>query len=185
MFVLKTGLALAMTLGVGITIPGREATNSRRQHGRVSNEAGAPKLKLDIMRWRAADGDPAGEEGRYKAGDKIILRIQLTNISDEKLAVSVSDKYSENRPELVKGGRLVPYRKETLKLLEKRDKNLEFSRRDFVNLRPAETKEIGAVNLNDWYAPLDSGVYQLTIKYRSFAGTPWVASAPVSFEVVP
>jgi len=185
MLVLKMGVVLATALGIVITIPGREATNSLRQHSRVSNEVDVPKLKLDIMRRRAADGDLSGEEDRYKTSDKIILHVQITNISNEKLTVPVLDKYHQNRPELTKEGQLVPYRKETLKLLDKRDKNLEFGRRDYVNLQPAETKEIETVNLNDWYDPLESGVYQLTIKYRFFAGTPWVTSAPITFEVVP
>lgn len=185
MLVLKAGAISAMVLAVMIAIAGQEGTNPSRGQSTVPNDADVPKFKLDIMRKQAAETGVGEGEDSYKAGENITFHIMITNISNENLAVPILDNYYQNRLELMKGGRLVPYRKGIVKVLDKRDNNLEFSRRDYLNLQPGETREIEPIALSDWYDPLESGVYQLTIKHRFFGGGPWVASPPMTFEVVP
>lgn len=185
MLVLKAGAISAMVLAVMIAIAGQEGTNSPRGQSTVSNDADLPKFKLDIMRKQAAEASVAEGEDSYKASQKITFHIMITNSSNENLTIPILDNYYQNRLELMKGGRLVPYRKGIVKVLDKRDSNLEFSRRDYINLQPGETREIEPITLSDWYDPLESGVYQLTIKHRLLGGGPWVASPPITFEVVP
>ena len=121
---------------------------------------------------------------RYRMGDDVLLDLSLTNTTDEPLGTSTWDQFLQEKPELVKDGKAVPYRK---------DKDMSFEARLKVSaLRdrqtgawPQETRKLRTINLLDWYGSLEPGSYQLTIGHRFWLKGKPIKSNTVTFEIVP
>jgi hypothetical protein len=112
--------------------------------------------------------------------------VMVTNNSSSQIRDLVLDTYYQNRPTLYRNGELIPYRKETAKLVGEKDSDPVFvSIRGGALLEPATTTEIEELNLADWYEPLASGVYKLTNRHRFQINGSWtVDSQPLLFKVV-
>lgn len=96
------------------------------------------------------------------------------------------DTYYQNRPQLYKNGELIPYRRETAKLVESKDRDpvTIISIRGFM-LEPATTEELDALKLTDWYGPLLPGSYKLINRHRFAISGSWSAeSEELIFEVL-
>jgi hypothetical protein len=120
----------------------------------------------------------------YKEGDRIYFRLLITNNSIEKVSFARVDFYQEQRPDLSRDGDPVPYRKRISELLVQKDRDIMGRRVSEVTLQAGETTE-EFIDLADWYEPLQSGHYQLTLRRRFIWGGDWIESPAITFEVEP
>jgi hypothetical protein len=127
----------------------------------------------------SSDGQP------YRFGSGVNLRVDAVNESDQPIRVNVIDSYYGNRPQLWKDGKLVPYLKETAKLIESKDATprlVEVVPDFFID--PKSYHPLG-LGLKYWYGPLSPGLYRLIDRRRFEIDGPWTAdSAELLFEVV-
>jgi hypothetical protein len=123
----------------------------------------------------------------YRVGQAVKVKVIAKNESSEQITVPVTHSFHQNRPNLVRNGKLVEYKPEIAKLLRAREEEVDMvglGRRDFIKVPPYSSVTIIVINLNDWYGSLDPGSYELTNRYRLKVGGPWSAdSKPVRFEV--
>lgn len=120
-------------------------------------------------------------QGTFKIGARARFRILATNVSTETIAVRVMGPYDETRPELRVDEQLVKYL-DRVNVLIGRENNLANGISvTFIHLLPSETKQIGMVDLSDWYKPLSVGTYGLIVKQR-FRGD-WIQSPSLVFEI--
>ncbi|MDX6710049.1 MAG: hypothetical protein QOH96_1065 [Blastocatellia bacterium] len=122
----------------------------------------------------------------FKAGDKFIFDLVVTNISYLPVRVMIFDTDVQNRPQLLMGGQVLSYREEIEKILKAGgDGYGEMLRMDSIVLAPNESRKAETVILNDWYNSLEPGHYQLTVQHRFDEGDNWIASPSCVFEVLP
>ena len=104
--------------------------------------------------------------------------------ADEALGTYTWDQFLQEKPELVKDGKSVPYRK---------DKEVSFegiSRKAALDPRstgawPQETRKIRTLNLLDWYGSLEPGTYEAIIGHRFWVKGKPIKSNTVTFEIIP
>jgi len=122
----------------------------------------------------------------FKAGDKFIFDLVVTNISHVPVRVMIFDTYVQNRPQLLMGGQVLSYREEIEKVVKASEHGTgEMLRLANIVLAPNESGSAETVILNDWYHPLEPGHYQLTVQHRFDEGDKWIATPSYSFEVFP
>jgi hypothetical protein len=123
----------------------------------------------------------------YRLGYNDGLSVELINDSDQRVPVSVIDKYYGHRPQLTKDGKVIPYTDEVAKLVESKEKDTRLV--EVVNvffLDPKTKSRLDGFSLKQWYGPLAPGVYHLTYRRRFEIGGPWtIDSAELVFELMP
>lgn len=121
----------------------------------------------------------------YRVCNKPLVKMLVTNNSSSQIRVLMFDTYYQNRPQLYKDGKLIPYRRDTAKLVESKDRDpVTISIRGFI-LEPAATEELDALKLTDWYEPLLRGSYKLINRHRFAISGPWsINSEELPFEVL-
>ncbi|SRR6266571_4314388 len=141
-----------------------------------------PLITLELVK-----DDPVKPNNVYRLGQKISVRVIAKNESAEQMTVPVTNIFRQNRLELWKNGKLIPYKPQIAKNLrigEAEADMVGISRRDFIKLMPYSSATIIALSLDDWYGSLALGSYQLTNRYRLVIGGTWSAdSKPIGFEV--
>lgn len=142
---------------------------------------------VEPLRARPATPPSDGPPYRYRAGSQIIFDLTAKNNTTEPLSVSQLRPLTRFRPELFKGGELVPYRRavrETIERIEQTPVSIELSGR-YRSIEPGAAQVVGEVELKDWYEPLTPGEYRLKGKHRLYEGGQWLELPEVSFRVVP
>jgi hypothetical protein len=129
--------------------------------------------------------DPKDLSKPFKMGDNIFFRLIMTNNSSEPITLRFTNPYYQNRPELLRDGQKVQYRKRVAEIVEAVDKEVEFSKVSQVDVKPSEPTYVDILNLNDWYDALPPGKYQLTDRFRFVVGGDWLECPSVSFSVEP
>jgi hypothetical protein len=125
------------------------------------------------------EGEPVVRES-YKAGEKVQVKITMTNTATETRNVPKGEDYS--RPRLSRDGVEVAYRKEVSERIKKQEK-LGYTRvTGFLFLKPNEPQS-DIIDLNYWYEPLKPGHYQLSLQRTFFKQR--AESNAVFFEVLP
>ncbi|HEX7722504.1 MAG TPA: hypothetical protein VF397_10125 [Pyrinomonadaceae bacterium] len=123
----------------------------------------------------------------YRLGYNDGVAVDLVNDSDQRVPVSVVDKYYGHRPQLTKDGKVIPYSDEVAKLIESKEKDTRLV--EVVNvffLDPKTKSRLDGFSLKQWYGPLAPGTYHLTYRRRFEIGGPWTKdSAEFVFEIVP
>lgn len=56
---------------------------------------------------------------------------------------------------------------------------------EVYHLEPNKQREIGIIDLDNWYESLEPGHYELSTRRRFVHGGKWVDSSSITFEVVP
>ncbi len=127
---------------------------------------------------------PQDEVKEFKVGEPIGFKLLMLNTSGEVVTLTFTDEYDQNRPQLYKDGVLVPYRKQTARAVESKDKRPMVLRAIPVDI---ENNAFASayIRFRDWYEPLPEGEYQLTIRRRFVWGGEWLESPPVRFRVRP
>jgi hypothetical protein len=125
------------------------------------------------------------KDGTYELGRDVFIRLFVVNNSDQRVKVSVVDRYYGTRPQLFNGGVLIPYRQEAESLIKSKEENPRFVElaNDFF-LDPGTRSGLLYVKLNDWYGPLRPGSYRIINRQRFEIDGPWTAaSGPMLFQV--
>lgn len=120
------------------------------------------------------------ERGQYRIGEQVQVKVVMTNTSTKTLNVPKGEDYY--RPQLFRDGQLMSYRKEVSERIEKLGKGTGSRITGFFFLKPNEP-QVGTIDLNYWYEPLEAGRYQLSLERIFFKQK--VESNVVSFEVLP
>ncbi|MDX6404749.1 MAG: hypothetical protein QOH70_2204 [Blastocatellia bacterium] len=139
-------------------------------------------ISLDIPRDELLS-EPG--EKPYRVGHKLYVKVKVRNDSDQQVKLRVVDPYYQNRPQLFKNGKLMPYRTKIAELIRSKDADPQFvSLRHSTFLMPYSSVDLRELDLNDWYGPLEPGSYRLMNRCRLNIHGPWTAdSAPVFFQV--
>jgi hypothetical protein len=145
-----------------------------------------PKLTITID---LAEADLLSKPDEpYRVRPDVHINVTAKNESSERLNIIVTNPYVQNRPRLMRSGKLVPYLAEVNKLVRAKETSPDWvrtGRTDYIALQAYQSAKIDFLDLRDWYGPLTAGSYQLTNRWRSRAGAPWSnESRAVSFEVV-
>ena len=142
---------------------------------------------------------PATTQTRYKEGEAISAVIWMTNMGDEPACVCSSSPLYQNKPQLLKNGKPVPYiagRSEWLeKYWDSYEPCMDVTRpSEFYELKPHVPTKVDWFVISEgkqrsgnikWYDTLGVGHYQLTLtrKLDCCAG-PEVKSEPFTFDIV-
>lgn len=134
-----------------------------------------------------SEAETPGKGKPYKVGKNLRFKVLATNNSDVIVRAYVVDTYYQNRPELYREKKALPYRERIAQLIRAKDADPEFVRTgSTVLLQPATTTLLEELNLEDWYGPLEPGLYRLVNKYRLDVNASWTEdSKQLLFEVVP
>lgn len=150
-----------------------------------------PTAIPETVRIKLAPGglQPQIDGKPYRLGNEVKVTVFVVNDSNLRLKVNVIDSYYGNRLQLFKDGILVPYREETARLIDTKDKNprtVDFASASGLFVDSKTTSGLQEINLKDWYGPLQPGSYRLIDRRRFEIDGPWTAdSAELSFEVTP
>lgn len=142
-------------------------------------------IALDMVR-----DDSMKPNEPYRMGQQVRVRVIARNESAEQVTFALINVYAQNRLELFRNGKLVPYKPQIAKILDKR-KDAEsdiigVGRKDFIRVGPYSSATLEIINLSNWYDSLEPGSYQLTNRFRPQIGGPWSKdSKAVVFEVAP
>lgn len=141
-------------------------------------------ITLDIPESELGDKP---REKPYRLTNKVYVRVVVKNDSDQNIRIKVVDRYYQNRPQLFRDEKLVPYRSGLAESLQRQEKYPEFVYvKQGVSLGPYSSSDLTDLRLNDWYGDLEPGSYRLISRYRLDVRGPWTAdSEPLLFEVVP
>ena len=153
------------------------------------------KIKITI----ATGGEPYGPaKNTFRRGERVPLVITMTNTGSEPVYVCGSDTIYQDRPQLIKDGKVIPYMpfRQSGMLAAERDKTCdELNLPEQILLRPNEPTVVdwfvlvkGATSLydNGWYDPLPAGKYTLSNRRRlSSCDGPLSPTNTISFVVVP
>lgn len=156
--------------------------NAKVLNGLVS--ANLISIRLDIPPEERVNQP---DEKPYRVSNGFYLKVTIKNDSDQTIKVRVVDRFYQHRPELVRDGKLVPYRGGLSDMLKKQEADPGFvSLRNVFSVAPYSSEELTEIDLHDWYGDLEPGMYRLIDRYRLDVRGPWTPdSVPLSFEVVP
>jgi hypothetical protein len=168
-----------------------QQSNTSRERGQISGN----QIKISI----ATGGEPyPAAKDTYRVGERIPVVITLTNTGSEPVYVCETGTLYQDRPQLLKDGKPVPYLsfQQSAMQAAERDKTCdEDNLPQQILLRPNETTAVdwfilskGATSLNDvaWYDPLQPGKYTLSNRRRlSCCDGELMGTNTINFEVVP
>lgn len=141
---------------------------------------------VSIPRDFSKEGEPTDTPAPYRQGDWIDFQLMISHSFSEPLLIwQELDPYYNLRPELIKDGDLVPYKKETQENVDRKERELPNGSAAPSRLPPGREYEWQRVDLEDWYKPLGPGRYQLTVRRRFTWDGDWLQSSPVIFDVLP
>lgn len=154
--------------------------NAKSLQGLVSSNLIVISLSLPETQLLNKPDEP------YRVSNKISVKVTVRNNSDQTIRVRRVDGFYQNRPQLFRNGKLLPYRGNLESDLRQQEGNPEFvSLRHVVRVSPFASENLTKIDLNDWYGELVPGSYKLINRYRLDVRGPWTAdSAPLSFQVV-
>jgi hypothetical protein len=118
----------------------------------------------------------------FKAGEPIVFRLLIKNISPEGKAILTAGTYKHNRPRLFLDGELLPYRGDVAELVRSED-SFYYPKSKFAPLGPQAT-QAEIIDLGAWYGPLKPGSYKLVVRHRFIWGGRWLEPPPLTFNVV-
>jgi hypothetical protein len=170
-------------LWVGLIPSGSQsALLANQDQDKSTRESTGVTIKLVPI---GVDAPPEGKP--YQIGKNVYLRVFVTNNSDAIIRAIVVDTYYQNRPRLYKDGKLVPYRAKVAELVRSKDASPHFVRLGSLFLmQPTTRTDLQKLDLDDWYEPLEPGLYRLINRCRFEVRGHWsVDSEELLFEVLP
>ncbi|HZE71544.1 MAG TPA: hypothetical protein VE135_18725 [Pyrinomonadaceae bacterium] len=169
--------------------------HSQAQTAEKASPAPESVVKITIATVGSFFGPPTDH---YRAGDRIIIAITMTNTSTAPLEACISSELYQDLPKLTKSGELVPYMQwQSYERLNAQRNNTceDEDLPETVVLKPNESRLTDwfvlvdsreATGAEAWYDALPPGQYQLSIQRRlGCCHGPMVQSNKIAFEVVP
>jgi hypothetical protein len=164
--------------------------SSVRQAGATAAPASADQIEVTIATGGGLHGPVRSQ---FKVGEDIPVVISMTNTGDKPTKYCLSTAVIQNRPQLVKDGRLIPYLTNLPELVDnenatQRCENSAF--RKFYVLKPKQKRVVDWITISQrslvWYEVLSPGHYELILMRRiECCRGPFVESNKVTFDVVP
>ena len=182
------GVVILIAFAVAAVAQSPATTNKRA----LTPEESA--IKVTIATTGGFLGPPAT---RFKVGEQIPVTITMTNTSKEAVYTCISSDLYQDRPQLTRDGKLVPYMNwQSYETVNARHTHMceQENLPEPVLLRPNEPRVADWFVLvadtsggaDAWYDTLPVGKYELTIQRRlACCDGPLVESNKISFEVVP
>lgn len=176
----------ADTQGGAVNAP-QQANNGQPQDGQdAEKDKVKPKPKRPIGLTIITKGSNYEPKSRYKVGDKVLIEVTMTNTATEPLEVSIGNSSFQDRPRMRKDGKPVLYRRGLPDVLREKDKRPgQFGSTIFYKLEPNVPTVVHRFLLEDWYAQLEPGQYELTLRHRFWGKEVPAESDTVTFEVTP
>ncbi len=169
------GLSL---IGISFMLPNLQGKN-------VAEQASSQDVSEVRLRMVPINVQPGPKHEPSHVCNKPLFKTLVTNNSNSQIWVLILDPYYQNRPQLYRDGKLVPYRADIAKLLESKERDPHPISIHGGTLNPAATEELVALRLIDWYEPLPPGSYKLINRYRFAIGGAWTKdSEALLFELL-
>jgi hypothetical protein len=186
---------IVLVLGAAIAFFPARNLNATQQPSTQSQPAQESKIQVRITTGGGLFGPPTN---RYRVGDRVPVSITMSNNSDQPMEICDSDTIYQDRPKLLKDGKVVPYLIGQTQILNTTQRDGTCFRLDVpepIILKPRETRVVDWFVLADgnephgdltWYEPLAAGKYQLSIERRlGCCDGPMFQSNQFNFEVTP
>jgi len=176
----------------GTVEPG--VANPTQEEGIAANKRRFEQLKhptFITLRLASRRRDSPPEESSttpspYLVGDLISFQMFITqSLFEELMLGNYMSPYREYRPELYKDGAPLSYTKEAQDRVDIAERQTPSGSVMMVQLMSGREVKWTDINVNDWYGPLGTGRYQLTIRKRFAPDGDWAESNPVTFDVTP
>jgi hypothetical protein len=167
-----------LTMLTGVTQSDRSncgPMNATQQSNGANGQTNGNQIKISI----ATGGGPyEPAKDTYRVGERIPVVITMTNTGSEPVYVCESGALYQDRPQLLKDGKPVPYMSFQQSSIEMADKDKTCDQANLpqqILLKPNEPAVVdwfvvskGATSFNDvaWYEPLQPGKYTLSDKRR-------------------
>jgi hypothetical protein len=185
-----TGVAHAVRL-VCFPMGLAQQSNTSRECGQINGH----QIKISI----ATGGVPyPPAKATYRVGERIPVVITMTNTGSEPVYVCETGTLYQDRPQLLKDGKPVPYlsfQQSAIKAAEVDKTCDDVNLPQKILLRPNERTVVswfilstGASSFNDvaWFEPLQPGKYTFSDQRRlSCCDGPLIDTNTINFEVVP
>ena len=162
-----------------------------------SNSASGQRRQIKISIATGGEPYPPAKD-TYRVGERVPVVITMTNTGSEPVYVCESGTLYQDRPQLLKDGKSVPYisYRQSMMELAVRDKTCDKENLpQQVLLRPNQPTVVdwftlaeGATSIDDdgWYEPLGPGKYTLSNQRRlSCCDGTSIETNKISFVVVP
>jgi hypothetical protein len=162
-----------------------------------SNTASDQRSQIKISIATGGEPYPPAKD-TYRVGERVPIVITMTNTGSEAVYVCETGALYQDRPQLLKDGKPVPYisfQQSSIQMAEKDKTCDEDSLPQQIVLRPNEPTVVdwfilskGATSFNDvaWYEPLQPGKYTFTDQRRlSCCDGPLVNTNTIEFVVAP
>ncbi|MDX6402935.1 MAG: hypothetical protein QOH70_390 [Blastocatellia bacterium] len=177
--------------------PDLVSAKAPQQSNSPSNSIGeqSSQIKISI----ATGGVPyQPAKDTYRVGERVPVVITMTNTGSEPVSVCETGALYQDRPQLLKDGKPVPYisfQQSSIQMMEKDKTCNEDNLPQQIVLRPNEPTVVdwfilsnGASSFNDvaWYEPLQPGKYTFTDQRRlSCCDGPLIKTNTIEFVVAP
>ncbi|MDX6577599.1 MAG: hypothetical protein QOE96_3552 [Blastocatellia bacterium] len=177
--------------------PDLVSAKAQQQSNSPSNSIGeqSSQIKISI----ATGGVPyQPAKDTYRVGERVPVVITMTNTGSEPVSVCETGALYQDRPQLLKDGKPVPYisfQQSSIQMMEKDKTCNEDNLPQQIMLRPNEPTVVdwfilskGASSINDvaWYEPLQPGKYTFTDQRRlNCCDGPLIKTNTIEFVVAP
>ena len=122
----------------------------------------------------------------YKFGDNVNFKVVIENRTDQQAGIEISDPYYQYRPKLFRNDTLLEYQPKTAQLVRSKDRDPHLISVAVVSIDPYSSHILPRLELNEWYASLEPGLYRLTNRFRISYDGPWTKdSAEIQFRIEP
>jgi hypothetical protein len=168
----------------GRYIPTQEEieTNKRMADGLRSPTS----ITLRLVFLNPNTGETSDLAPAYKATDRIAVCVILNHYFSSPITIMESlNQYVDLQLELLRGGVIVPYKKEAQKQLDRALIEPPNGSAAPVQFLPGKDYTLRLIDLSDWYKRLLPGHYQLIVKRRFVWGGQWAQSDSIIFEIGP
>jgi hypothetical protein len=198
MRILTLGLLIILSCVASANRPDRlpaEATQQSNSPGSNSSQINGSQIKITI----ATGGGPyRPAKDSYQVGLRVPVVITMTNTGSQPVYVCESGTLYQDRPQLLKDGKPVPYFSFTQSMMRAAEQDKTCNKDNLpqqILLRPNEPTVVdwfvlaeGTKSVDDvaWYEPLQPGKYTLSDRRRlNCCDGPLVDTNTIDFVVVP
>jgi len=126
---------------------------------------------------------PRPDKSQYVPKEEVWVEVLATNSDSKVFLIPYLMSFVHFLPGLTRAGEVVPYSQK----MQKRIDNWAPREKDSytgAKLLPNQLSLAATIKLSDWYDALQSGVYELKVKYRLYQNGPEVESDTVLFEII-
>jgi hypothetical protein len=188
----KLFLIAMLLLGSILIGPRQSSSVAGQEQSGAAAGATAPEsvIKVTITTGGGLHGPV---KSRYKVGEEIPVAISMTNRGSAPVKFCLSTAVFQNRPQLKRDGKLLPYATNLTKMAGEEEfiKRCEMSGdKRYIELQPKQTRLVDWLTFNstsiNWFGALEAGHYELVLERRlACCQGPMVESDKIAFEIVP